>query len=65
MRVGNQADLPKFHYNMEGHQLNYSACEKDIGVHIDDELNLDQHISNANNANRVMGIMKIYFWWHG
>ena len=62
MRVGNQADPPQFHYNMEGHQLNYSACEKDLGVHIDNKLNLDQHISNAiNKANRVMGIAKTTF----
>ena len=62
MRVGNQTDPPQFLYNMEGHQLNYSACEKDLGVHIDNKLNFDRHISNAiNKANRVMGIAKITF----
>ena len=62
MWVSNQADPPQFHYNMEGHQLNYSACEKDLGVHIDNKLNFEQHISYAiNKANRVMGMAKITF----
>ena len=62
MRVGNQTDPPKFQYNMEGHPLNYSICEKDLGVHMDNKLNFDQHISNAiNKANRVMGVAKATF----
>ena len=62
MRVGNQTDPPKFQYNMEGHPLNYSICEKDLGVHMDNRLNFDQHISNAiNKVNRVMAVAKATF----
>ena len=58
MRVGNQADPPKLHY--KGHQLNYSACEKDLGVQINNKSNFDQHTSNTiNKVNQVMGIAKI------
>ena len=49
-------------YTMEGHNLNYSSCEKDLGVYIDEDLSFDIHISQAiNKANRVMAIARKTF----
>ena len=49
-------------YLMEGHPLNYSTCEKDLGVHIDNRLSFDKHINQAiNKANRVMAIVRKTF----
>ena len=50
------------HYNMDGHLLEKSKCEKDIGVYIDEKLNFKQHINNAvNKANRVLGVARRTF----
>ena len=49
-------------YQMEGHNLNYSNCEKDLGVYIDEELSFDIDICQAiNKANRVMAIARKTF----
>ena len=47
---------------MDGHILKRSKCEKDIGVHIDNELNFHEHINKAvNKANRVMAVTRKTF----
>ena len=52
----------QYEYTMEGHPLPYSTCEKDIGVHIDSNLNFDKHINySINKANRVLAITKRTF----
>ena len=49
-------------YYMEGHPLNYSNCEKDLGVHVDRNLNFDKHINQQiNKANRIMAIVRKTF----
>ena len=49
-------------YYMEGHPLNYSQCEKDLGVHIDNALSFDKHINQAiNKVTRVMAIVRKTF----
>ena len=47
---------------MEGQALNKSTCEKDLGVHIDDNLKFEKHINAAvNKANRIVGITRKTF----
>ena len=49
-------------YVMEGHVLEMSDCEKDLGVHIDDKLNFDKHIDEKiKKANRVLAIIRKTF----
>ena len=49
-------------YEMDGHILKRSTCEKDLGVYIDDELKFDTHISNiVNKANRNLAIVRKTF----
>ena len=50
--------IEKSVYSMEGQALNISDCEKDLGVHIDKNLNFKKHISLATaKANRIMAII--------
>ena len=61
MRVGKE-DPPLYTYSLDNHNLEYSSCEKDIGVHIDNKLKFDTHINlKINKANRTMGIIKRTF----
>ena len=47
---------------MEGQVLNNTKCEKDLGVHIDDQLNFKKHISFIiNKANRILAIVRRTF----
>ena len=47
---------------MDGHILEESLCEKDIGVHIDNNLKFDIHINKAiQKANRVLAITRKTF----
>lgn len=49
-------------YKMGDHTLSESKCEKDIGVHIDNNLKFDVHISNAvKTANRVLAVARRTF----
>ena len=51
-----------YHYDMDGHILKRSNCEKDIGVHVDVDLEFKKHTSAAiNKANRIMGITRRTF----
>ena len=48
------AEKTKRSYNMDGHKLNISDCEKDIGIHVDEHLSFDAHINHiVNKANRI------------
>ncbi len=61
MRVG-KSNPPLYTYSLNNHDLKYSSCEKDIGVHIDNKLKFDTHISlKINKANRIMGIIRRTF----
>ncbi len=61
MRVG-KTDPPLYTYSLDSHNLEYSSCEKDIGVHIDNKLKFDTHINfKINKANRMMGIIRRTF----
>ena len=57
MRIGNE--YPPLHsYKMNIHTLEYSKCEKDIGIFVDNKLKFDTHTSNKiNKANKVMGVI--------
>lgn len=47
---------------MENQKLNYSDCEKDLGVHIDDKLSFDKHINQMiNKCNRILAITRRTF----
>ena len=47
---------------MENQNLDYSSCEKDLGLHIDDSLKFDKHISTfVNKANRILVISRKTF----
>ena len=49
-------------YHMGQHDLARTECEKDIGVHIDDQLKFDKHISNIlNKANCTLAITRKIF----
>ena len=49
-------------YKMGTHTLSQSTCEKDIGVHIDNNLKFDVHINNiVNKANRILAITRKTF----
>lgn len=60
MKLGsNNIDLT---YTMGDHKLGESACEKDLGVHIDSKLTFDSHINSAvNKANKILAITKRTF----
>ena len=47
---------------MGGTELKTTKAEKDLGVTIDDQLDLGKHIRNiVAKANRVLGLIKISF----
>ena len=55
-------DSTIFRYSMEGHPLEYSECEKDLGVFIDNKLNFEKHINySINKANKVMAVARKTF----
>ena len=60
MTIGLNKDMNfYYHYDMDGHVLKKSTCEKDIGVHVDNNLNFKEHINNTiNKANRVLAIVR-------
>ena len=59
MGIGYRGENIPPKYNMGEHVLKVSDCEKDIGVHIDKDLNFGTHISKAiNKANRVMWVVR-------
>ncbi len=61
MRVGKE-EPPLHTYTLQNHDLQYSKCEKDIGVHIDNKLRFDTHISTKiNKSNSIMGIVRRTF----
>ena len=56
------AEKTKRSYNMDGHKLNISDCEKDIGIHVDEHLSFDVHINYiVNKANRILAIIRKSF----
>ena len=62
MSMGKKSSDEDRLYCMDGHQLNKSACEKDLGIYIDQELSFDKHINSAvNKANRILAIARKTF----
>ena len=62
MPVGKKSSDGDRLYCMDGHQLNKSACEKDLGMYIDQELSFEKHINSAvNKANRILAIARKTF----
>ena len=62
MNIGKPILLDERNYNMEGKVLNKSPCEKDLGVHIDENLKFEKHINAAvNKANRIVGLTRKTF----
>ena len=60
--IGLNRNAGMFPYKMDGHILEESLCEKDIGVHIDNNLKFDIHINKAiQKANRVLAITRRTF----
>ena len=49
-------------YIMEGHILDSSKCEKDLGVHIDNNLNFEKHIyEKIKKANKILAVIRRTF----
>ena len=62
MRIGKQNNPDLNTYYMADQNLEYSSCEKDIGVFIDNKLKFDTHItSKVNKANSILGIVRKTF----
>ena len=60
MQLGNSCI--KFDYVMEGHILDNSKCEKDLGVYIDDKLNFEEHIyEKIKKANKILAVIRKTF----
>ena len=60
MTVSNRGEAENAHtYTLEGHAMERTKEEKDIGVTVDNKLTFDTHIANqVNKANKVMGIIR-------
>lgn len=62
MGVGYTEDNENTYYNMNGHSLATTQCEKDLGVYFDNALKFDHHINTIiNRANRMLGIVRRTF----
>ena len=49
-------------YWMDDNKLKQSHCEKDLGIHIDDNLNFKKHITTiVNKATRIMAVVRKTF----
>ena len=49
-------------YDMNGHVLKNTDCEKDLGVFFDKSFKFDKHINTViNKANMILGIVKKTF----
>ena len=60
MHIGNSN--PQQAYTMDGKELAKTVNEKDLGVHVDNKLEFDQHIKGiVRKANRMLGLIKIGF----
>ena len=60
MHIGNRDYV--FTYDLNGVPLDYTEVEKDIGVHIDDQLNFDAHISKkCKKANSMFALIRRTF----
>ena len=60
MHIGNKN--PKNVYGMDGTELETTRAERDLGVTIDDQLDLGKHIKTiVAKANRILGLIKISF----
>ena len=58
----NKDNIIEGKYNMNGHILKKSDCEKDIGVYIDSKLKFETHINKAvNKANSILAITRKTF----
>ena len=52
----------KRNYKLNNIKLKVSGCEKDVGIHVDEHLNFDKHISSIiNTANRVLAVIRKSF----
>ena len=59
MIISSNSEIRDAWYVMENHNLNWSNCEKDIGVFMDNTVDTDRHIDYAvNKANRDLVILK-------
>ena len=62
MTIQNSTTLNEHDYFMGDHKLSHSACEKDIGVFIDQNLKFDVHINTAvNKANKILAVTRKTF----
>ena len=49
-------------YWMDDNKLEQSHCEKDLGIHVDDNLNFKKHITTiVNKATRIMAVVRKTF----
>ena len=53
---------PKFDYTMDNEKLEEVKCEKDLGVWIDNKLELQEHTANqVKKANKLLGLIRRSF----
>ncbi len=62
MRVSMKQDDPQYNYKLESHTLEWTTCEKDIGLMTDQSLNFESHISaKVKKANTMFGLLRRIF----
>ncbi len=62
MRVSTKQEDPQFGYNLDSHTLEWTKCEKDIGLFTDESLNFESHISaKVKKANSMFGLLRRIF----
>ena len=60
MQLGKEKD--EFKYRLGDVELETSTCEKDLGVHVDDNLSFSKHIDvKITKANAIMGVVRRSF----
>ena len=58
MSLGKPKLLENRTYTMNNHELEKTQCEKDLGVHVDNNLKFDKHIQACvNKANKIVAII--------
>ncbi len=63
MRIAKKSDdTPKQDYKLDSHVLDWSECEKDIGLLVDGSLSFDKHlVTKVKKANSTFGLLRRIF----
>lgn len=62
LKLGNKNNTHEEDYYLDGTKLEETACEKDLGVYVDNKLNFEEHIDQKiKKGNQIMGIIRRSF----